>query len=271
MEVLSNGLKQNFWIPIEEHPDVDRFIDEDITVTIDNFKIKGVLLKVATCKKKDSNGDFEYFKQLTIDVNTISCGDSAIRVPIKKEEFQHEMDFHYVDMPQELESDEPDDDEILAMPSDEEIAAVMEEADKTSLDELDIDAETEMIQEIEDELEGPKEDLTSEDITDAAEKVPGVTSVTVIENADEFDDDDFDFDDETDQVADQVEAETETEPDDEDDEFDKMFEDETADDPDLVDENGDPDDLEPDTEPATADADADADFEDDDDGIDWGE
>jgi len=108
MEVLSNGMQVKFWIPVEEEPDIDRFVDEQIMIDMDRFMLVGTLVKVNTCKKKNDEKEFEYFKQLTISVMNICSAENNnvnISVPTGKEEFLYEVKFRYAPEPQQLEED----------------------------------------------------------------------------------------------------------------------------------------------------------------------
>lgn len=110
MEVLSNGMQIKFWIPVEEEPDIDRFIDEQIMIDMDRFMLVGTLLKVGTCKKKNEEKEYEYFKQLTVAVcNICSAADNNVNisVPTGKEEFLYEVKFRYAPEPMQ-EDEEPD-------------------------------------------------------------------------------------------------------------------------------------------------------------------
>ncbi|MHC4950911.1 MAG: hypothetical protein ACYTEU_08000 [Planctomycetota bacterium] len=98
MEVLSGGFTTKFWIPIEDEPDIDRFIDEDIAVDMDSFVVRGLLKKVSTCKKKNKETkEFEYYKELTIEVVGIDTEEGqSIAIPDKKEDYGYHVEFRYV-------------------------------------------------------------------------------------------------------------------------------------------------------------------------------
>jgi hypothetical protein len=109
MEVLANGMKVNFWIGVEEEPDIDRFIDEQIMIDMDRFMLVGTLEKVATCKKKNEEKEYEYFKQITVQVNNICSADDNninIAIPAKKEEFLYEVKFRYAPEPEQVTGDD---------------------------------------------------------------------------------------------------------------------------------------------------------------------
>lgn len=108
MEVLANGMKVNFWIGVEEEPDIDRFIDEQIMIDMDRFMLVGTLEKVATCKKKNEEKEYEYFKQITVQVNNICSAEDNninIAIPAKKEEFMYEVKFRYAPEPEQVAGD----------------------------------------------------------------------------------------------------------------------------------------------------------------------
>ena len=108
MECLSNGMVVKFWIPVEEHPDIDRFVDEQIMIDMDHFMLVGNLVKVGTCKKKNEEKEYEYFKQLTISVMNICSAENNninIAIPTGKEEFLYEVKFRYAPEPEQLEED----------------------------------------------------------------------------------------------------------------------------------------------------------------------
>lgn len=122
MEVLANGMISKFWIPVEDEPDIDRFIDDDIMVDMDTFTIQGILKKVSTCKKKNEDKEYEYFKELTIQVvGIINAEDPGqnIRIPDKKDEYAYHVEFRYVpagDEPEEVPADQEESaDEALAV------------------------------------------------------------------------------------------------------------------------------------------------------------
>jgi hypothetical protein len=109
MEVLGNGFKANFWIGVEEEPDIDRFVDEQIMIDMDRFMLVGTLEKVSTCKKKNEEKEYEYFKQITVQVNNIcSAADNNVNIaiPAKKEEFLYDVKFRYAPEPQQMEGDD---------------------------------------------------------------------------------------------------------------------------------------------------------------------
>lgn len=116
MEVLSNGFVTKFWIPIEDEPDIDRFIDEDIAIDMDTFTLRGTLLKVSTCKKKNPDTkEFEYYKELKIEVSGIESTEDPTQnviIPDKKEEYGYHVEFRYVPVPEQLD-EEPAADEDL--------------------------------------------------------------------------------------------------------------------------------------------------------------
>jgi hypothetical protein len=104
MEVLANGMKAQFWIPVEEEPDIDRFVDEQIMIDMERFMLIGTLEKVSTCKKKNEEKEWEYFKQITVQVNYISLASNNnfnIAIPGKKDCFLYEVKFRYAPEPQQ--------------------------------------------------------------------------------------------------------------------------------------------------------------------------
>lgn len=137
MEVIANGFKANFWVPIEEEPDIDRFIDEQIMIDMDRFMLVGTLEKVATCKKKNEEKEYEYFKQITVQVNNIcSAADNNIniQIPGKKDEFLYDVKFRYAPEPEQVAGDDM-----------EEVAETEIEQIESDAEALDIDAETDEI------------------------------------------------------------------------------------------------------------------------------
>jgi hypothetical protein len=119
MEVLANGFKANFWVPVEEEPDIDRFIDEQIMIDMDRFILIGILEKVSTCKKKNEEKEFEYFKQITVQVTNVCLASDKnfnIQIPGKKDEFLYEVKFRYANCKADLE---PEPEEIFEGGADE--------------------------------------------------------------------------------------------------------------------------------------------------------
>jgi hypothetical protein len=108
MDVLSNGMKANFWIGVDEEPDIDRFVDEQIMIDMDRFLLIGTLEKVATCKKKNEEKEYEYFKQITVQITNIclaSDNNFNIQIPNKKDEFLFEVKFRYAPEPEQVTGD----------------------------------------------------------------------------------------------------------------------------------------------------------------------
>jgi hypothetical protein len=98
MEVLSGGFTTKYWIPIEDEPDIDRFIDEDIAVDLNGFTLRGILRKVSTCKKKNKETkEFDYYKEITIDVVGLDAdAGQTISIPDKKEEYECAVELRYI-------------------------------------------------------------------------------------------------------------------------------------------------------------------------------
>ena len=194
MEVLSNGMKSKFWIPVEEEPDIDRFIDEQIMIDMDRFMLVGILRQVSTCKKKNEEKEYEYFKQLTVDIiNICSAEDNNIniQIPGAKDEFLYVVNFRYAPEPQEEEEPE------LTNENDLELAYKDSEG-------RDIDRETEKPVEeteaIEETVEEEADRLTGDDdmtpgsmhdgvvyVNQEGEKIDGDTEVPGTAPIDELD------------------------------------------------------------------------------------
>lgn len=185
MEVLSNGMKVKFWIPVEEEPDVDRFVDEQIMIDMDAFMLVGILVSVGTCKKKNEEKEYEYFKQLTVDViNICSAADNNINIQIpgskKKDEFLYDVKFRYA--PEPIQEEEPE----LTNENDLELAYKDQHGN-------DIDRETELpVEQTEAKPEanmdmtpgtmydGAKTDLTAPDAADFGEEADAETETPVL-------------------------------------------------------------------------------------------
>jgi hypothetical protein len=112
MEVLSGGFTTKYWIPIEDEPDIDRFIDEDIAVDLNGFTLRGILRKVSTCKKKNKETkEFDYYKEITIDVVGLDAdAGQTISIPDKKEEYECAVELRYIPDAEPLEKDSDTDD-----------------------------------------------------------------------------------------------------------------------------------------------------------------
>jgi len=157
MEVLSNGMISKFWIPVEEEPDIDRFIDESIIVEMEKFKLVGTLKKVSTCKKKDKETkEYEYFKELTVAVTHICSADDEnfnIVIPDNKDEYGIHIDFRYVPV-DETPPEEADETEAAGPGPEEELDF---EPDAEQQAELDHREEQELADDLADEAEFEKE------------------------------------------------------------------------------------------------------------------
>jgi hypothetical protein len=112
MEVLSGGFTTKYWIPIEDEPDIDRFIDEDIAVDLNGFTLRGILRKVSTCKKKNKETkEFDYYKEITIDVVGLDAdAGQTISIPDKKDEYECAVELRYIPDAEPLEKDSGTDD-----------------------------------------------------------------------------------------------------------------------------------------------------------------
>jgi hypothetical protein len=149
MEVIANGMKVNFWVPVEEEGDIDRFIDEQIMIDMDRFMLVGTLEKVSTCKKKNEEKEYEYFKQITVQVNNIclaSDNNFNIAIPGKKDEFLYDVKFRYAPEPEQVAGDDMEkvesgtDVEVEEQPDTAEAKADAELDAPDSLDDLDFEA-----------------------------------------------------------------------------------------------------------------------------------
>lgn len=158
MEVLANGFKANFWIPVEDEPDIDRFVDEQIMIDLDRFMIVGTLEKVSTCKKKNEEKEFEYFKQLTVQVNNIcmaSDNNVNIQIPGKKDEFLYPVAFRYAPEPTQDAAADP----VEAAAAEAELEAKEKEQDEQTLNG---DHESPSLEEIIEANEALPEEAASE-------------------------------------------------------------------------------------------------------------
>ena len=180
MDVLSNGMQIKFWIGVEEEPDIDRFVDEQMLIDMDRFMLVGILRKVSTCKKKNEEKEFEYFKELKVDViNICMAADNNINIQIPggKEDFMYDVKFRYAPEAEQLDGGDMEDvDELGAAPVDEEeldfedkAVAPVDEADieikpagdgEPSLDELDFEATADRDEELaeDDEMDADTDD-----------------------------------------------------------------------------------------------------------------
>ena len=181
MEVLNGGMTTKFLLPVEDEPDIDRFIDEDIMVDMDTFTLHGLLRKVSTCKKKNKETkEFEYYKELTIEVTgIINSTDPTqnIRIPGKKNEYTYHVEFRYV----------PDEEET------EEIPVVID--DNGNVDPIEPDLDKEM-EEIESNDGNPAPDESDGLESKDPDPEPELSETTVTKNCQLPDDaDDFFADD----------------------------------------------------------------------------
>jgi hypothetical protein len=161
MEVLNNGFTAKFWIAIEEEPDVDRFIDEQIMIDLDRFMLVGTLVKVSTAKKKNEEKEYEYFKQLTVQVNNICLADDNnfnIQIPGNKDEFLYDVKFRYAPEPEQVTGDDMEkvesgtDVEVEEQPDTAEAKADAELDAPDSLDDLDFEATADRVDDDADDL-----------------------------------------------------------------------------------------------------------------------
>ena len=177
MEVLSNGMKVKFWVPIEEEPDIDRFVDEQIMIDLDRFMLVGTLEKVNTCKKKNEEKEYEYFKQITVQVNNIclaSDNNFNISIPGNKDEFLYDVKFRYVPEPEQVAGDD------MEPVTETEIEQIENDAEA-----LDIDAETDEILGIENEtpdVEAGPDDQIVVTITGPEQTTPDADEKTAPES-----------------------------------------------------------------------------------------
>jgi hypothetical protein len=167
MDVLANGFKAQFWIPVEEEPDIDRFVDEQIMIDMDRFMLVGTLEKVSTCKKKNEEKEWEYFKQITIQVNNICSADNNnvnIAIPAKKEDFLYEVKFRYAPEPEQESGDgmEPVEEVVPAHLPDSELPPEDEDED---MDEAAFAAESDAVEKAVDAAEA-KDEPANENGTD---------------------------------------------------------------------------------------------------------
>jgi hypothetical protein len=171
MEVLANGFKANFWVPIEEEPDIDRFVDEQMMIDMGAFMLVCTLEKVSTCKKKNEEKEWDYYKQITVTVNNIcSAADNNINIiiPAKKEEFMCDVNFRYA--PEPVED-----------PSPVEEAAQAAEADAAGPDFENIESPTV------DEMLEANENLPEEPAAEAAEKAEEDELDAMLDESDDAD------------------------------------------------------------------------------------
>ena len=167
MEVLSGGFTTKFWLPIEDEPDIDRFIDEDIAVDLNGFTLRGILRKVSTCKKKNKETkEFEYYKEITIDVVGLDTdAGQTIQIPDKKDEYQCAVELRYIPEEESLESDTADSEAELA-----KFQAVCADGPAPE-DELDFEATADRDAELEFEKENNLDNADADATNEAEAKL----------------------------------------------------------------------------------------------------
>jgi hypothetical protein len=93
-DTLHNVMKYEFMIALDEAQNIDKQVDNDIVVTLGEFVIEGTLLKTQSKKIKDKeSGEYDIYKQLTIEVHRISQNEGQqVMFPEKKKEYFDEIE-----------------------------------------------------------------------------------------------------------------------------------------------------------------------------------
>lgn len=96
-EVLNNKMQFNFYVPVEECPDIERFVKNYIRVKIGGVNYIGELKKVSTWTKKEKGEIIGIYKEIHLRIESISTeGATELRFPDSKDMFLDDFDILYV-------------------------------------------------------------------------------------------------------------------------------------------------------------------------------
>lgn len=87
MESINMGMQLKFMIEADQLENIFSVVGEEITILNKGWLFLGTLLRVASKKRKDENGDFFIWKELTILIENISLENEIFSFPDKKDFF----------------------------------------------------------------------------------------------------------------------------------------------------------------------------------------
>jgi len=80
-EVLSGGMRMQFYVPTGQTPLLDDQVDKTIIIKTEEMSLEGTLVKVTTAKIKNADKEYDIYNQVIVDV------DKIISVDIDDNEF----------------------------------------------------------------------------------------------------------------------------------------------------------------------------------------
>lgn len=95
-DVLHNGLTFKFYVPVEECPDIERFVDNYIRVTLSGtLEMIGCLKKVSSWSKKEKGEVVGIYKEITLLIECVTSKEGEVRLPDKKDLIMEEVNILY--------------------------------------------------------------------------------------------------------------------------------------------------------------------------------
>lgn len=92
MEAINSGMVLKFMIENDQLENIFSVVDEEITVSNNRWIFTGTLLRIGSKKRKDSDGNQEIFKELTILIESITIQEEHYSFPDKKDFFRNTVD-----------------------------------------------------------------------------------------------------------------------------------------------------------------------------------
>ncbi len=74
-EVISGGMRMQFYVPTGETPLLDNQVDRTIVIKTDDMTMEGTLVKVSTAKLKNADKEYDIYNLVVVDVNKIITVD----------------------------------------------------------------------------------------------------------------------------------------------------------------------------------------------------
>jgi len=96
-DVLNNGMVFKFYVPVEDCPGIESFVDNYVRVTLSGtLDCIGSLTKVTTWSKKEKGTVVAIYKEITLLIESISSKEGEVRFPDKKDSFVEDFTIVYI-------------------------------------------------------------------------------------------------------------------------------------------------------------------------------
>lgn len=100
-EVISGGMRMQFYVPTGETPLLDNQVDRTIVIKTDDMTMEGTLVKVSTAKIKNADKEYDIYNLVVVDVNkiiTVDVDDNefvVFELPDKKTHIEESFSITY--------------------------------------------------------------------------------------------------------------------------------------------------------------------------------